>query len=457
MIKFFLIFLLIINIGSEHQNTNPTSPERTLFYNTNIVDVKNGRIIKNQHVLIGDGVIRKISQNLENLGEFDNRINASGKYLMPGLAEMHAHIPQPPVSEQRIKDVLFLYLANGITTIRGMLGHSSHLELREQTNTGNIIGPRIFTSSPSFNGNSIPSPEIAEKKVREYKQAGYDFLKIHPGLDRASFDAMVKTAREENIEFAGHVPVKVGIRPALNSGYASIDHVDGFLEGLVPQSANVAPEQNGFFGYNFTPLAETEWIDDLVALARKNKVWIVPTESLFTKWFAPVKVEDLLALPEMKYMEPETLQNWERVKKDFMNDPEFSEEQWKKFSLIRKELIKKLSENGHGMLLGSDSPQLFNVPGFSIHKEMKDMAEAGMSNLEILRSGTINPAIFFGMEDRFGQVKEGLDADLVLLNSNPLENLENISEPYGVMRQGKWYSREMIDRKLNEIASRAAN
>ncbi len=450
-----MLFFLFLNCGADNSN-NEIAQDQILFSNVNIVDVEKGEIIRNRNVVIENGKIKSITGSNDDPGNFDIKIDASDKYLMPGLAEMHAHIPQPPVSEERINDVLFLYLANGITTIRGMLGHPYHLQLRDKTEKGTVLGPRIFTSSPSLNGNSIPNPEIARTKVKEYKKAGYDFLKIHPGIDRSSFDELAKTAREVGIEFAGHVPVQVGIRHALNSGYASIDHIDGFLEGLVPESANVDPENNGFFGYNFTPLADTTRIDELVDLARENEVWIVPTESLFTKWFAPVSAEDLLALPEMKYMSPETLSNWERVKKEYLSDPNFSEEQWKEFHKIRSLLIKKLSENGHGMLLGSDSPQLFNVPGFSIHKEMQDMANAGMSNLEIIRSGTINPAIFFGMEDSFGQVKEGMDADLVLLESDPLESLTGLRNPIGVMRQGRWISKVEMDRELQQIAERTS-
>ncbi len=456
MIKRFILPLMFLLLFASVAEGHQLNDERILFYNACIVDVENGKIIKSRHVLIENGKIKAISENLEKIGKFDQRIDASGKYLMPGLAEMHAHIPQPPVTDQRIKDVLFLYLANGITTIRGMLGHPSHLQLRSQTENGEIPGPRIFTSSPSLNGGSIPTPEIAENKVREYHKAGYDFLKIHPGIDMASFNQLVKTARQVNIDFAGHVPVQVGIRHALESGYASIDHVDGFIEGLVPESANVNPEENGFFGYNFTPLADTNKIDELVVMARKNEVWIVPTESLFTKWFAPVPVEKLMKLPEMKYMRPETLANWEQTKKDYMDNPEFNKEQWKEFHAIRKELIKKLSDNGHGMLLGSDSPQLFNVPGFSIHKEMQDMVNAGMSNLEIIKSGTINPAIFFEMEDSFGQVKVGLEADLILVDQNPLDDLKALSSISAVLRNGILYTKDEIDKELKAIANRAS-
>ena len=320
------------------------------------------------------------------------------------------------------------------------------------------MSPRIFTSSPSFNGNTVTTKEEAVEKVTTYKNEGYDFLKIHPGMQLEVFDQMVETANELNIPFAGHVPVMVGIRHALESKYASIDHVDGYLEGLVPESEGVDPSANGFFGYSFTPLADTSKIDELVALSKKNQVWVVPTQSLFERWFAPVSSDELLKQTEMKYMPVSTLEDWKR-RKDESTKPEsgFNEEQWNKFTAIRRQLIFKLQENGHGMLLGSDAPQLFNVPGFSIHHEVDGMLEAGLTPLEILQSGTINPAIYFGMEDTFGSIKEGLDADLVLLNSNPLLDITALKQISGVMVRGKWLSKESIAEKLEQIADNAKN
>jgi hypothetical protein len=397
-------------------------------------------------------------ETVEDAEEYSTKIEAKDKYLIPGLAEMHAHIPQPPTSNTRIEETLYLYLSNGITTIRGMLGHPSHLDLREKALKGEVLSPRIFTSSPSFNGNSVTTKEEAVEKVTTYKNEGYDFLKIHPGMQLEVFDQMVETANELNIPFAGHVPVMVGIRHALESKYASIDHVDGYLEGLVPESEGVDPSANGFFGYSFTPLADTSKIDELVALSKKNQVWVVPTQSLFERWFAPVSSDELLKQPEMKYMPVSTLEDWKR-RKDESTKPEsgFNEEQWNKFTAIRRQLIFKLQENGHGMLLGSDAPQLFNVPGFSIHHEVDGMIEAGLTPLEILQSGTINPAIYFGMEDTFGSIKEGLDADLVLLNSNPLLDITALKQISGVMVRGKWLSKESIAEKLEQIADNAKN
>ena len=451
-----IILGLLITISCT-QSQEKISASAILISNTNLIDVRTGQIREGFQVVIDSGKIQQIAATLENAETYPTQINGSGKFLMPGLAEMHAHIPSPNTPTTRIEETLFLYLSNGITTIRGMLGHPAHLELREKALKGEILSPRIFTSSPSLNGNTVTSAEEAIQKVTAYREAGYDFLKIHPGIEREVFDQVVSTANEVGIPFAGHVPVDVGIRHALESRYASIDHVDGFLEGLVPESANVKPHENGFFGFNFTSLADMDKIDELVTMARDNQVWIVPTQSLFERWYAPVGSDELLKQPEMKYMPASTLANWKQ-RKDETTQPStgFNVAQWEQFTTVRRALIKGLQDKGHGMLLGSDAPQLFNVPGFSIHHEIQGMRAAGLAPLEIIRSGTLNPATYFGMESTFGTIAEGLDADLVLLDANPLENLEALRQISGVMVRGQWLSRQMIDEKLTEVAKNAS-
>ncbi len=451
------IVLATLLVACSHAQEKASSTA-TLISNTNIVNVRSGKVLKNRQVIVDSGKIKKISKNVGNLDAFAKKIDGQGKYLIPGLAEMHAHIPPPSTDAKRIEETLFLYLSNGITTIRGMLGDPTHLVLREKAKNSEILSPRIFTSSPSLNGNSVQTPEEAKEKVATYKNDDYDFLKIHPGIQLEVFDEIVRTANEVGIPFAGHVPVDVGIRHALESNYASIDHVDGFLEGLVPKSANVKPTDNGFFGYNFTDLTDCTKIDELVQLAKTNKVWIVPTQSLFERWFAPISSDELLKQPEMKYMPASTLVDWKR-RKDESNASStgFNKEKWQRFDSIRKKLLKKLQDDGHGMLLGSDAPQLFNVPGFSIHHEIDGMEKAGLTPLEIIQSGTLNPALFLGMENSFGEIKEGLEADMILVDANPLENLDALQQLSGVMRQGKWISKDEIDAKLGEIAKNATN
>jgi imidazolonepropionase-like amidohydrolase len=449
---FYLILGVSFAFSCQTVNSKHKLNENALvFTNVNIIDVQTGEISQG-HVVVDSAKIKKIL-NLEM--EIDpgkgTVVDGTDKYLIPGLAEMHAHVPSLPWNDPKMEETLFLYLSNGITTIRGMLGHPLHLELREKIKTQEALGPRFYTSSPSVSGSTVTNLESAQEKVRAYAEEGYDFLKIHPGLRLHVYDEVVKVANEVGIPFAGHVSTLVGVRHALATKYATIDHVDAYLEGLVPEEEEVNPTENGFFGYNFTDLADTSAIPELVKMSKDNQVWVVPTQSLFDRWFSPTDPDIIAQEEEMQYMSPETLNNWIQSKRNLISDPQYDSAKWARFNDIRFQLIKALNDDGQGLLLGSDAPQVFNVPGFSIHHELVGMINAGLSPLEAIQTGTINPGIFY--QEQFGQIKEGFDADLILLENNPLEDIENLKEPLGVMTRGQWLDKETIDNRLKEIAA----
>lgn len=425
------------------------------FTHVNVITMENEVVLKDQTVLIKDGKILKLGEagDVKSSGA-TTIIDGKGKYLMPGISEMHAHIPGDQNGTEIVEETLFLYLSNGITLIRGMLGQPYHLTLREQVANGEVLGPRIYTSGPSINGNSVRSVEEAQTKVTAQKEAGYDFLKLHPGLTRENFDAVVATANKVGIPYAGHVSTGVGVRRAIEAKYGSIDHVDGYVEGLVPSSIRVNPNTNGFFGVNFTDIADENLIPELVAATKEAGVWIVPTQAMMERWIGPTPAAEIGADPEMQYINPRTLNNWIRTKDNILANSTYDAEQANKFNALRRKVIGDLHKAGVGILLGSDAPQVFNVPGFSIQREMDAMLRSGMSEFEILKSGTVNPAIYFGDRDKYGMVKEGLSADLILLDANPLSNIANMKNPAGVMVKGNWLSADLIARRLKVIADK---
>lgn len=451
-----LIFLLpiLFACSAQEKADDTISESAVIFSNINIVDVRNGEILENRFVVTDSGKITRITEEALRWPEEAEVIDASDQYLTPGLAEMHAHIPSPPVPDQQISDVLFLFAANGVTTIRGMLGHPAHLDLREQARRQEIMSPRIYTSSTSFNGNSVKTEEEGIAKVQESKDAGYDFLKFHPDIAKEVHNAIIHKADEVGIPFAGHVSREIGIRHALKSEFASVDHIDGFVEGLVPESAGVDPYDNGFFGYNFTDLADPSLIPELVRLTKDHQVWVVPTQTLLTRWFSPTPGEEMAQEEEMIYMPASVIGQWTTSKNRIISGDTYNPEQWKRFIDLREQLIRALNQDGHGLLLGSDAPQVFNVPGFSIHHEMKAMTDAGLTPAEVLRTGTLHVARYFDREGETGEITEGADADLILSKGNPLKDIETLRRPEGVMIQGQWMDRAEIDSVLDEIAAR---
>ncbi len=449
--KISLFLILLSNIGWAQEINN----ENYVFKNVNIIPMDREIVLENQTVVVESGMITAIGIRSEvDVPEQFIEIDGSGKFLVPGIAEMHAHIPGISRGMEYIDETLFLYLSNGITTIRGMLGEAYHLELKKDVEDGKILSPRIYTSSPSLNGSTIRTKEEARQKVIQYQKDGYDFLKIHPGIKLDVFNEMVSTANEVGIPFSGHVPVDVGVRRAIEAKYGSIDHVDGYLEGLVPPSKNVDPNANGFFGFNFTNLVDESLLPDLVSKTKSKGVWIVTTQSLMERWAGDKTAQDLAAENEMQYISKRTLQSWTKAVSDFQNGEDYDTNTAKKFNQIRRKIIKELHEGGVDILLGSDAPQIFNVPGFSIQHELRYLVECGLTPYETLQAGTTNPARFFGQEDVYGMVKTGQVADLVLLKSNPIENIEAFSENEGVMVSGQWLSKEMIQERLAIIAEK---
>jgi imidazolonepropionase-like amidohydrolase len=423
----------------------------TAFVNVNVVPMSTDEILHERTVVVTDGLIAAIGKVDEVALPDDAKvIDGTDRYLMPGLAEMHGHVP--PASSGNLERILSLFVANGVTTVRGMLGEPGHLELREAIRKREVRGPRLITSGPSFNGQSVDGPGQASEMVRRQHAAGYDFLKIHPGLSRAEFDAIAATAAGIGIPFAGHVPEDVGVEAALNAGIASIDHLDGYMQLLLPPDVDPSGGLGGFFGVLLAGAALEEKIPEVARATADAGVWNVPTESLFEHITSPVPPSELAEWPEMRYMPAVTVRQWEQRKGEVAGDPNYDPDIAARATALRRKLIVALHDAGAGLLLGSDSPQIFNVPGFAIHRELRYLVGAGLTPYEALATGTVNPAKFFAQSDTFGAVETGLEADLVLLDDNPLENIEATSRIHGVMLRGEWLSRENLDEILRTFA-----
>jgi imidazolonepropionase-like amidohydrolase len=430
--------------------TATASGESTAFVNVNVVPMTSETVIEYQTVVVTDGNIVSISGVKDTAVPEDATIvDGTDRYLMPGLAEMHGHVPG--LTSGNLGRVLTLYVANGITTVRGMLGQPSHLVMRSDINKRNLLGPRLITSGPSFNGRSVSSPEQGAQMVEDQVAAGYDFLKIHPGLTREEFDAVAEAANRLGIRFAGHVPEDVGVTRALEAGIATIDHFDGYMETLLPVNDDRSGGLAGFFGVFIADQADPSRIDEIAKATADANVWNVPTESLFEHvTVADWAPEDMARWPEMKYMPREAVAQWEGAKREVLNDANYDSDTARRAVEIRHKLIMALKKSGAGLLLGSDSPQIFNVPGFAIHRELEYLVDAGLTPFEALQTGTVNPSKFFLSEGLFGSVREGLEADLILLDANPLEDINNTQRIHGVMVRGTWLSRTDLDRLLEK-------
>ena len=388
-----------------------------------------------QNVVVRDGKIESVSPVKPKIAEGTKVIDGTGKYLIPGLAEMHGHIPPPNAPADVIDDTLFLYVASGITTVRGMLGHPGQLELREKSRSGAILAPNLYLAGPSFNGGSINSPEEAVAKVRAQKKEGWDLLKVHPGLTRPEYDAMAKTAAEEGMRFGGHVPFEVGLLRAIEAGQETFDHIDGYIDYLEGEKGPV----------------DAKKLADVVRKTKEAGAWIVPTSALWEVLYTTIPLEELTKYEELKYVPQSMVDNWVKAYNQRASDPELPREVAKTAIANRTKILRALHEGGVKILMGTDAPQQFSVPGFSLHRELQRMRAAGMSPYEIVESGTKNVGEYFAKQDKFGTIEPGRRADLVLLDADPLKDIANLAKISGVMVRGRWLPREEIDARLKTI------
>ncbi len=423
-----------------------------VFRHVAVVSPHEGVVRADQTVVVSDGRIAAVGLDGSVAIPADaGTIEAKGHYLIPGLAEMHAHIP-PMSNPEYLDEVLTLYLSQGITTARGMLGEPGHLVLRERIARGEVAGPRVYTSGPSLNGNSVSSPEQAVEMVEAQHAAGYDHLKIHPGLTAAEFEAVARRARELLMPFVGHVTAEVGAWRAIAAGQNCIDHLDGFVEALLPSDAPAVPAS--FFGYRAAPYADESRIPKLAAAIAEAGTWVVPTEALMVRIAGPGAAAGLMADESMAYVSAETRAQWRGARQRFLNDPDYDAEAAAAFLRLRLKLIGALPRDR--LLLGSDAPQVFNVPGFAIHRELALYVEAGLTPAEALATGSVNVARYLGLADRRGLIRPNFDADLVLLEADPLADIANTRKVAGVMVAGRWYDQAWRERKLAAIAARHA-
>ncbi len=432
------------------------------FVGVTVLPMTGGAAIPNQTVIVRDGRVAQMGDATRLTAPSDAlAIPGRGKFLMPGLAEMHAHLPGANAPAQLVQDILFLYVANGITTIRGMLGAPNQLELRRKTAAGELLGPTILVGAPSLSGNSAPNPDTASKLVRAHKAAGYDFLKLHPGLSRATYDAIVATSREVGISYGGHVSSDVGITHTFASSQSTVDHIDAYLEEAIGSS-------NGNLGINAEAVralgaADSAKMHALAVATRTAGVWVVPTEYLWENFFAPRPVDEFMRLPEMRYV-PQSMKNgWGNQKRQFdqgVQAANLTAVEGARFVAARRLMLRELGRAGNRLLMGTDSPQMMNVPGFALGHEIRVMREAGLSSQQILESGTRNVSRYVEQylkgDAQFGTVAVGQRADLVLLDGNPLEDIANLERRAGVVVRGRWVPAEEIHRELEAMASRNA-
>jgi len=382
-------------------------------------------------------------------------IDATGKFLIPGLWDMHVHTDVPGG-----RALLGLYVANGVTGVRDMDGDVGHLRgFQRDISAGSLSGPRMVVSGPYLVGQPVPlphflvrTPEEAVAGVDSLARLHVDFIKVHNGMPPAAYFAVAREARRRGMVFAGHVFPPVTPMQASDSGQRSLEHLTGFPNTCAGDDSAVIAGASGLQRF-LLGNCSTEDLRPTFARLVANHTWITPTLIVQTEIVNPSVVpNDSL----IRYFGDSLQALWRLVLPQAGNVTPAVVAGGARLFEKRLALVKALYDAKAAMLVGTDAPLRASPPGFGVHDELALLVRAGLTPLDALRAATSGPASYFAATDSLGSVTAGRVADLVLLDANPLADIANTRRISAVVANGRLYDAPGR-RALFEMAQRAAS
>lgn len=393
-----------------------------------------GALADHTVVVRGDQILRVApAASIDTTGA--TVIDVHGKWLVPGLADMHVHTWNE-------RDFA-MYLLNGVTTVRDMFGSPQHLIWRKQIADGTLAGPTLIDAGPIVDGNPptwpgsavVTTADEARAVVRAQKAAGYDMIKVYGGLSVEAYTAIIAESKAQGIWFGGHVPTAIGIEKVLASGQRTIEHLDGYLP------------------FKGAPKVDKAIVDATVAAG----VWNCPTLIVMERFGHLDDPKSLDATPGLELVAPATRTQW-----DPRNDFRLAKWTPERFAETRarnqaaKKLVADLFRAGAKLVLGTDTGNPYVVPGFAVHDELAFLVEAGLTPWQALRLATAAPAAMLGTPGRFGVIAAGARADLIIVDADPLAALAALAKPAQVMVRGKLAKREALLAAVTKVSDPAA-
>jgi imidazolonepropionase-like amidohydrolase len=430
-----------------------SNPGIYVFTGVTVLPMTDAPPLHEQTVLVRGGRIAAIAPTAALPVPPDaTAIDGRGKFLMPGLCDMHVHMFVPrgePLTEaetlKRSREYLYLFLCRGVTTVRNMAGIPLHLRMRAEVANSSTIGPRIFTSGPILEtrfthklligiGEEVRSPAEARAMVLANRRDGYDFIKVYNDIDADIYDAIIATAREVGLKVIGHVAFAKGLDGALAARQDSIEHLRSY--DFAADTRPVPPGKRFEGWLHTTPVRMREMAERTVAAG----VWNVPT-----------LVTESGVFPDGEQAPPQDLSGlpaWfeRRMRTDTMAGVFTNEQRQaiKDGAPMRQAFVAALDRAGAKLMTGTDTPVLQLVPGRSLLREIELFAEGGVPSLRALQCATAYPAEFLARQDQIGTVEVGKDADLLLLNADPLADVAALRQQAGVMTAGRWLPAETL-------------
>ena len=469
MIKnFALLLILVFAVSVSAQTTQPS--HTVAFIDVNVIPMDKERVLPHQTVVVRNGVIAEIGDvRRVKIPAGAERIDATGKFLIPGLADMHVHLfSDDEFPDSLAEDEFKIMIAHGVTTIRLMIGTPEQLVLRSKSASEQIFAPTIYAASPHLTGRKQPNAIVvdtdaeARAAVRKSKQDGYDFIKVTTFLKPEVYEAIVDEARKQNIRIVGHADSRsVGLARAFKAKQ-QIEHLDAYLEALLPEDAPLKGSVSDLYVYNPKNWESIDYLDEskIPELARQTVAanpFSTPTLHLFKFTFGKGRTEESFrSQPDIRFYPQKTVDTWMGHSKRYLSTAAPIEKR-EKYIEVRNKIVKAIYDAGGRLMAGSDTPEWLMLYGHTLHLELIDLRDAGLSNYAALETATRNPAMFFGTISKTGTIEKGKRADLVLLDANPLDDIANTQKRAGVMLKGKYYLQAEMDHWLDEIAPRFRN
>lgn len=393
-------------------------------------------------VLIRDGKISEVgARGTLRVPPGVRVIEGRGRYLIPGLTDAHVHL-------EYIEDpnVLKLFVANGVTSVRSMDGRPYILDWRRRVQAGVLVGPRIVTAGPIIDGSpparddnlAVANGVAARAAVSTQAAAGYDFIKLYSNLSAEAYAAAVDEARQRGLRVAGHVPKAVTLKTAVSS-QLSIEHLGDFASAV---AAPAGPAPPGWARRTLAGPLDQVRIGALAQQLALAKVWVVPTTIQQDRWLgSTAEIETWSSELAIRKLPPGVLEQWRGMNARVSErlDPE----DWAMLAQARSNrllVLAALHRAGVNLAVGTDTPNPFVAMGASVHQELANFVAAGLTPHQALRAATVAPAIMLGLQGEQGTIEIGKRADLLLLARNPLQDITHVAKPLGVVLHGRWYS-----------------
>ena len=449
-------------------STSRTALEKGVWAITDatIVPMDRDTAFRNATILIRDGRVADIGPSSRvTVPGNARRVDGRGKWVIPGLVDMHGHLYADEFVPDSVAPYeLGVYLAQGVTTVRLMIGTPLHHRLRADIEAGKLLGPQLWIASPQFAGRNDPNskvvttPDAARAAVREVADAGYDFVKITVEITPEVYDAIVDEAKRRGIRVVGHVDQRVGVARAL-AARQQIEHLDNYMESVLVDSAIGRPSVSDVGAYKLTnwetiDLVDMRKVERLAGATARAGVYVTPTLAFFRLWFATrLSDEEVRSRPDYAHIPAKMRQGYEGARAQYWKNAP-SDERRARYIAIRNRMVKAIVDSGGYIMAGSDGPGGLMGYGWTTHRELAMLVDAGLSPMQALAAATRVPAAYIVDGRDWGTLQRGKRADLVLLDADPLADIRNTSRIAGVSIGGKWLEKRALDAMVEQARFR---